>query len=431
MTAVLKPLLPRDAIASLERRGETLALSFAWQDVWQDEHQRRFTVAKSAGHDVLNAIFDGVQDALKDGQTLREFARKLRPLLEVKGWWGRGPALDTSTGVFGGNHQLGSMRRLRTIFDVNMRVSYAQGAWASFERNKATRPFLRYVCVLDGRTRPEHRARHNLILPVDHPYWNIWAPPCGWNCRCTLQQLSQRDIERLEAEGEELMFEPPEDELVQWANARTGTIEMVPKGIDPGWAYNPGRVRAEAAAASDKVIDSPPALGAAGMAAIPPPSVDREFGDWVAAIARSTPPARRSYVIEAIRPEVCGKLAERGVAPASAAILVDQRLIAHALRPAKAAIGRAPTLAMLQGLPSALRNPQAVLLDRQTGKLVYVFPVEGGALRIVIALDFRTTASGRQGRRLPATVNSIRTVDVAQLSDLRNPGIYDLLMGNV
>jgi len=240
MTIALDPLPPREAIAALARRGARLEESFAWQDVWQETHGEMFTVAKSAGFDILSDIYAAVQKALAEGKTFRDFAKVLTPVLQAKGWWGRKATLDPLTGepVMA---QLGSVRRLQTIFDTNMRVSYAAGHWANFERNKASRPFLRYVAILDERTRPAHAARHNLVLPIDHPYWNAWAPPCGWNCRCTLQSLSQRDIDRMVAEGVPLNFEPPEDTFRDYVNRRSGEVSRVPDGIDPGWAYNPGK----------------------------------------------------------------------------------------------------------------------------------------------------------------------------------------------
>jgi SPP1 gp7 family putative phage head morphogenesis protein len=239
VSAVLEAVPPREAIAALLARGAQLDPSFSWLDVWQEEHARAFTVAKSAGHDILQDIHASLLKALAEGKTLRDFARELRPLLEEKGWWGRTWATDPETGerrVV----QLGSSRRLRTIFETNMRVSYAAGHWARFDRHKSTRPFLRYVAILDERTRPHHRRLHNLVLPVDHPFWNEWAPPNGWGCRCTLQQLSQRDVDRLVAEGEQLIFVPPEITTRRFVNRRTGEISEVPDGIDPGWAYNPG-----------------------------------------------------------------------------------------------------------------------------------------------------------------------------------------------
>jgi SPP1 gp7 family putative phage head morphogenesis protein len=246
-TAQLVPLPPADAIRFLEARGRQLSPSFAWQDAYAADHAAMFTVAKSAGFDVLQDIFKALSKALKEGRTLQDFSRELTPLLQAKGWWGRQLVRDPLTEEIR-PAQLGSLRRLETIFNVNMRVSYAAGHWAGFERNKEARPFLRYVTMRDDHVRPAHARRHNLVLPVDHPYWNKWACPNGFGCRCTMQSLSQREIDKLMADGENLMFEPPEDETKTWVNKRTGEIRDIPIGIDPGWDYNPGRIGANVAA---------------------------------------------------------------------------------------------------------------------------------------------------------------------------------------
>ncbi|SEH22547.1 phage putative head morphogenesis protein, SPP1 gp7 family [Rhizobium sp. NFR12] len=248
-----------DAIRAFEARKPDLVGTFSYLDMWREEHATSFTVAKSAGFDILKDISDGFERALKEGRTPRDFARDLRPLLQAKGWWGKKLLEDPQTGDLVAA-QLGSDRRLQTIFDANMRTSYAAGHWAGFEQNKRGRPFLRYVALLDDRTRPAHRARHNLVLSVDHPYWDEWAPPCGWNCRCTIQSLSQRDVDQLQAEGEDLRFEAPEDTFRNFLNRRTGEITRVPDGIDPGWAYNPGRAAYEARinqSLAEKIADAP------------------------------------------------------------------------------------------------------------------------------------------------------------------------------
>lgn len=56
-----------------------------------------------------------------------------------------------------------------------------------------------------------------------------------------MQNLSQRDVDRLIAQGEKLFFEPPAFTMRSYVNKRTGEVSTVPDGIDPGWAYNPGR----------------------------------------------------------------------------------------------------------------------------------------------------------------------------------------------
>jgi SPP1 gp7 family putative phage head morphogenesis protein len=239
----LKAVAPEDAIKSLALRGQQLSPSFAWQDAYGADHATMFTVARSAGFDILQDIQNGLSKALQEGRTFRDFSKELTPLLQAKGWWGKQLVTDPATGDKVAA-QLGSTRRLQTIFDANMRVSYAAGHWANFQRNKVARPYLRYVAIMDMRTRPEHAARNNLCLPVDDPYWDTWAPPCGWNCRCTLQSLSQRDVDQM---GETLKFEPPAETMKSWVNKRTGEVLKIPMGIDPGWEHNPGKVNAEAA----------------------------------------------------------------------------------------------------------------------------------------------------------------------------------------
>ncbi|WP_306148918.1 MULTISPECIES: phage minor head protein [unclassified Roseibium] len=236
----LVPLPPRDAIRVLQARGKRLEPSFAWQEVYAEEHAAMFTVAKSAGHDILQDIWTALLTAFEEGETLASFSRRLKPLLVRKGWWGDAIEVDPLTGeeVL---VRLGSMRRLRTIFDANMRVSYAAGHWSHFQRLKSARPYLRYLAVQDGLTRPEHQKLHNLVLRIDDPFWEIHAPPNGWNCRCSLQSLSERDIARLQAAGEELRFEAPAITMRAWTNKRTGAVRQVPDGVDLGWDYNPGK----------------------------------------------------------------------------------------------------------------------------------------------------------------------------------------------
>jgi hypothetical protein len=247
MAIDVTPLPPADAVRAFLARGNRLDPSFAWQDVWQDDHASMFTVAKSAGFDVLGDIYQAVQKSLDEGKTFRDFTGELTPLLQKKGWWGRQRVRDPLTGETV-SAQLGSTRRLQTIFDVSMRVSYAAGHWASFERNKKLRPFLRYVHVEEQpHPRWQHHLWHNTVLPVDDPWWNTHACPNGWGCKCTLQSLSQRDIDRLIRQGEKLKFEAPVINTVPWTNKRTGEVTHVPEGIDPGWAYNPGKASQAAA----------------------------------------------------------------------------------------------------------------------------------------------------------------------------------------
>ena len=248
MALDLRPLPPREALEFFRAKG--WRPSFAWQDVSAEEHARYFTVAKGLQMDVLQDIRAAVDRALAEGRTLAQFREELTPLLQARGWWGRQRIVDPQTGIEQ-LVQLGSPRRLKTIFDVNLRVSYAAGRWAQIQRNKATRPYLRYVAVQDQRTRPEHLAWHGIILPVDHPFWSTHYPPNGWNCRCTVRQLTERVAQRL---GGVTPDSALKIRTREWENRRTGEVIELPEGIDPGWSHHAG-LAADAARRDDTLED--------------------------------------------------------------------------------------------------------------------------------------------------------------------------------
>ncbi|WP_053239935.1 phage minor head protein [Pleomorphomonas koreensis] len=413
MAVVLKPLTPAEAIAAYRRRGQNPVESFSWQDLFEKDHANAFSVAKSAGFDILTDIDKAMTAALAEGKTLDEFSRTLRPVLTDKGWWGRKLAVDPLTGeerVV----QLGSLKRLKTIFETNLRVSYAACHWSSFERNKASRPFLRYVAILDERTRPAHRARHNLVLPVDHPYWDTWAPPCGWGCRCTLQSLSQRDVDRLKREGEILKFEPPQDTFRDYVNTRTGEVTRVPDGIDPGWAYNPGKAAIEAMLRrAEKLVTAPPRLAAAHADA-----TDAEaFRTWFQSADRRRPGV---VVAGAVSDTVLDDLGRRGKAPASAAVIITRQTATSMAKASAAEADPQAVAELLSGLPSLLTRPTAVMLDRRDGSLVYVLAssrLGTGRLLAVRVVYARKAVKG--GQPIQAfSVRSYQLVDRVSLLDL-------------
>jgi SPP1 gp7 family putative phage head morphogenesis protein len=235
----LKPLPPKEAIAYF--RGKGLKASFAWQDMWQEEHAKAFTVAKAMRSSVLQDIYDAVLKALEDGTTLAAFKAELRPKLEAAGWWGVQKMVDPQTQE---NKlvQLGSPRRLRTIFDVNMRTAHAAGAWQRIQETKDALQYLRYQTAGDERVRPEHQAWDGTTLPVDDDWWDVHNPPCDWGCRCTVVQISKGMLAR---EGGEVTDKPIAFPSRSYTNPRTGEVVSVEGGIGPGWGYNVGKAYLE------------------------------------------------------------------------------------------------------------------------------------------------------------------------------------------
>lgn len=226
---------PREAIDHFRAKG--YIFGFDWRDVDAAEHLAAFTVAKAMRLDILADIREAVDAAIADGSTFAAFQQRLEPVLRRKGWWGRREMVDPKTGIRR-IIQLGSPRRLRTIFDTNLRTSTARGLWERIERTRDWMPYLRYVATLDSRTRPDHAQWHGTVLPVDHPWWRTHFPPNGWHCRCTVMQLGERDLERY---GYRVSPEPAA-RTRSWVNKRTGETAAVPVGIDPGFQHNVGLV---------------------------------------------------------------------------------------------------------------------------------------------------------------------------------------------
>ncbi|EKE78438.1 PBECR2 nuclease fold domain-containing protein [Oceanibaculum indicum] len=204
-------------------RGKVRLPTRAWTDLWEGQHARGFVVAGAQTDALLADFHQAVTRATAEGRTLQQFREDFDRIVAAHGW-----SYNGSRGW-----------RSRVIFQTNMRMAYAAGRWKQVQENKRTRPYLRYLAVKDSRTRPEHMALHGLVLPADDPFWERMYPPNGWNCRCTVQSLNARDLERY---GYEVGTAPEIEEEARQINTPDGQVTVtVPKGVDPGFAYNPGQ----------------------------------------------------------------------------------------------------------------------------------------------------------------------------------------------
>ncbi|MEY2689721.1 MAG: hypothetical protein RL375_3920 [Pseudomonadota bacterium] len=236
----LGALKPEDSFAAFAARG-LLRPSFRWQDVWQAEHARAFAVAGVMRLDVLRLIRDQVDAAVREGRGFEEFDRGLRGQLVAKGFWGNVEITDPATGEVRTSRF--DKRRLQLIFDVNMRQSHAAGRWARAQRSRM--PYLVYRTMRDERVRASHKPWDNVVLPKGHPWWDTHYPPNGWRCRCTAFAVDEKGLQALRDSGAKVTTEPPPTTWVEFENKSTGQVERVPRGIDPGFAYNPGKVHVE------------------------------------------------------------------------------------------------------------------------------------------------------------------------------------------
>lgn len=159
-------LEPREAVEFFRQKG--FRIEFDYRDVWQEEHQGAFTVAKAMSIDLLRDIRAAVDDALANGTTFETFQAELTPRLIKRGWWGQKEMTDPLTGERK-RVQLGSPRRLELIYDTNLRQAHAEGQWERIQDAKDILPYLMYDHLPSAHERKEHAAWDGLVLPVDDP----------------------------------------------------------------------------------------------------------------------------------------------------------------------------------------------------------------------------------------------------------------------
>lgn len=252
---------PVEAVRYFRSKG--MHVGWDWRDTEAEQHAVSFTVAKMMELDLLGEVQGAVRRAIEQGTTLAQFQDELEPLLKARGWWGNVLSAEHE-GAEPEQVQLGSLHRLRTIFDTNIRTATAAGHWERIERLADQMPYLQYIAVEDARTRPLHAQWNGTVLPADHPWWKTHFPPNGWNCRCTVVQLSEEDLERYN-----LKVSPnPGTKSREWVNKRTGVVKQVPVGIDPGFDYNPGAVD-RVSKVREVLVDKAPSI-----APRPEPKVD-------------------------------------------------------------------------------------------------------------------------------------------------------------
>ena len=130
---------PQEAVEFFRAKG--MHIGHDWRDTVAAEHARSFTVARVARLDILADIRQAMDRALAEGTTFGTFRNELEPVLRAKGLWGREVRTDPLTGETR-TVRMGSPRRLRTIFDTNLRMAVAAGKWAQIARLAHRRAWL-------------------------------------------------------------------------------------------------------------------------------------------------------------------------------------------------------------------------------------------------------------------------------------------------
>ncbi|WP_035345441.1 phage minor head protein [Dickeya sp. DW 0440] len=428
-------LKPEEAIRYFESKG--YIIGFNWHDVEARAHATSFTVAGILKQDILTDINSAFKKRLDDGGTQRQFDQQLLPVLEQKGWLGRGLKADED-GVLEGKKL--TPRRLKTIFETNMQAAYNAGRYEEQMANVAFRPYFQRVAVMDTHTRPKHAALNGYMARADDPVWRFMYPPDGYHCRCRIRALSQSDVDtrNITIQHSEIVEVEqawgPNDSRKVPAIRWQGELYTA----DAGFGHNPGHgylaalgqrllersATAEprlAALAVQETMSNKPLLTA----------VSNDVSEFVSNTLINKQARGQLRHVGALPPAVIDKLAEKGAAVESAVITLTDENLLHAIRDSK----DAPLPDELwQQLPAFIKKPKAILYDTQKADaaLTYVLDLPQSAGKLVVFIDrvikARPTGGGKPER---ITTHLIRTGKVLPAKAFDNPGAYEVLWGSL
>jgi hypothetical protein len=422
----LKALPPKEAIEYFRQKG--YQIGFSWEDVWQQEHQAAFTVAKAMQLDLLRDIRSAVDEALANGTTFADFRKNLKPLLVQRGWWGKAEMEDPLTGEKK-LVQLGSTRRLKTIFNTNLRTAHSEGQWQRIQASKEAFPYLQYDGNNSEHPRLQHSAWDGMVLPVDDPFWQSHMPIKEWGCKCRVIQINQGMMSRRGLN----VSESPDVPKTLYTNKRTGEVQAVPKGVHPAFNYPPGgRLANLPAYITDSVIKAPADLGAAAWNNVGPfvmAGVADKFSTFVDQVFTRGNSNRSFAVAGFMHPDDVSYLAALDRAPASAEIAIPDRLMVGAKATRHQTKGDALSKEEWKALPSLLQHSRAVLYEVDQGNLLYVMDSleDPRVQKIVVQPDFMT-------KKPKTRINMARAGFKLSVEDLRagiKGGSYRVVRGSL
>lgn len=179
-----------------------------------------FTVAAAKG-DLLQDIRDAVAIGQSQGQSTQEFLK----------------TFDAIADRYSDNWELKGDRAWRgqLIYEQNIRQAYQAGRYAQMTQPDMLklRPYWRWRHGDSRAPRLAHLALDGKVFEADSLPFH---PPSGFNCRCTVFSLSERDLKRKNLTVER--FEKGQDiEVVDPSNGQTRTVKLEP---DKGFDHKPG-----------------------------------------------------------------------------------------------------------------------------------------------------------------------------------------------
>ena len=198
-------------------RTKTAMLPWEFGRLDSEHRARAFTCAQFTSLQAVNEVHQAIGDALAGGWSLGTFKDHYRAVLSANGMAPQNPF------------------HIENVFRTNMGTAYSVGRYQEMRSPEtlSERPFWRYDAIDDSRTRPTHREMDGKIFPANHPIWQTWYPPNGFQCRCMVHAMTAEEVR---AAGLSVETEWP---VYRWERPDGTLGPEAPNVPDPGFQRNP------------------------------------------------------------------------------------------------------------------------------------------------------------------------------------------------
>lgn len=150
-----------------------------WDSMNAAAQRRAFTVAQQANLTIVGKVKSALQSFVRRGKQLKTWKAFAEQHLEAAGFTPVNPS------------------HVETIFRTNVMNAHNSGRLARQTQPVVlkTRPYWQVRTIDDSRRRVNHGLADGKTLKADDPWWNIAYPPFGFNCRCRVVSMSQKDVD--------------------------------------------------------------------------------------------------------------------------------------------------------------------------------------------------------------------------------------------
>lgn len=423
---------PQDAIRYLEQKFPKA--SWAYTDLLDNAHDRAFVVAKMVDVDLATTVQRSIIDAMQEGKGYKAWAKDIDKVLAKSGWYdgqinvdAQGNAKKVATG---GQH------RLETIYRTNVAAAYEAGRQQVIFNDREDDPFgyVMYSAIMDNRTRPTHKALHGKVMEKSDPAWSSISPPNGYNCRCTIVELTQGQIDRYgyKVSKSEGKLSTQVVELPNGKEAQRTLFELDNGAVfktDVGFNHAPKILPMQTL--FDKAILAEPKFASRVVSqALAQPriktQVNQEVKTWVQGVDAKY--AKGEFLHVGVIPSVFIEALtnKKNFELQTAVITLHDRISLHHL----AREHKTHSQEWVENIVENLTGKYALYWDNKKNYPVFIFDVPNSKYRLVMRLNENIKGHNVFNEKQKFTGNVIRTITVDTIENIENGSHYALMTNN-